>query len=100
MICNSFFDLLIVMSLLGAVDHSVNFKEAAKDGNLIPLYRSIFSDHLTPVLAYRCLVKEDERDAPSFLFESVEPGLKASSVVRSLFYISFADYFSKEAGLC
>lgn len=64
------------------VDHSVNFREAAKDGNLIPLYRSIFSDHLTPVLAYRCLVKEDERDAPSFLFESVEPGLKASSVGR------------------
>ncbi|EYU45742.1 hypothetical protein ABFS82_O000500 [Erythranthe guttata] len=64
------------------VDHSVKFKEAAKDGNLIPLYRPIFSDHLTPVLAYRCLVKEDERDAPSFLFESVDPGLKASSVGR------------------
>lgn len=31
--------------------------------------------------AYRCLVKEDDREAPSFLFESVEPGLKASSVV-------------------
>ncbi|XP_051120650.1 anthranilate synthase alpha subunit 2, chloroplastic-like [Andrographis paniculata] len=64
------------------MDHSVKFKEAAKHGNLIPLYRSIFSDHLTPVLAYRCLVKEDERDAPSFLFESVEAGLKASSVGR------------------
>ncbi|XP_042045536.1 anthranilate synthase alpha subunit 2, chloroplastic-like isoform X2 [Salvia splendens] len=70
------------ISLPSLVDHSVKFKEAAKDGNLIPLYRPIFSDHLTPVLAYRCLVKEDERDAPSFLFESVEPGLKASSVVR------------------
>ncbi|XP_073143407.1 anthranilate synthase alpha subunit 2, chloroplastic-like [Henckelia pumila] len=63
-------------------DHSSKFKEAAKQGNLIPLYRSIFSDHLTPVLAYRCLVKEDERDAPSFLFESVETGLKVSSVGR------------------
>ncbi|KAL1541087.1 anthranilate synthase 2 [Salvia divinorum] len=70
------------ISLPSLVDHSVRFKEAAKDGNLIPLYRPIFSDHLTPVLAYRCLVKEDERDAPSFLFESVEPGLKASSVGR------------------
>lgn len=60
----------------------MKFKEAAKDGNLIPLYRSIFSDHLTPVLAYRCLVKEDDREAPSFLFESVEPGLKASNVGR------------------
>ncbi|XP_019233823.1 PREDICTED: anthranilate synthase alpha subunit 2, chloroplastic isoform X1 [Nicotiana attenuata] len=69
-------------SLVCAVDNSVKFKEAAKHGNLIPLYRSIFSDHLTPVLAYRCLVKEDDREAPSFLFESVEPGLKASNVGR------------------
>ncbi|KAL0418968.1 UNVERIFIED_CONTAM: Anthranilate synthase alpha subunit, chloroplastic [Sesamum radiatum] len=67
---------------MAAVDHSAKFKEAAKHGNLVPLFRPIFSDHLTPVLAYRCLVKEDERDAPSFLFESVEPGLKASSVGR------------------
>ncbi|VFQ70974.1 unnamed protein product [Cuscuta campestris] len=59
------------------------FKEAALLGNLIPLFTSIFSDHLTPVLAYRCLVKEDDRDAPSFLFESVEPGaLNVSSVGR------------------
>nr|GMD25276.1 anthranilate synthase alpha subunit 2, chloroplastic-like isoform X1 [Ipomoea batatas]GMD27112.1 anthranilate synthase alpha subunit 2, chloroplastic-like isoform X1 [Ipomoea batatas] len=64
------------------VDHSEKFKEAAQHGNLIPLFRSIFSDHLTPVLAYRCLVKEDDRDAPSFLFESVEPGLDASAVGR------------------
>ncbi|XP_022752654.1 anthranilate synthase alpha subunit 2, chloroplastic-like isoform X2 [Durio zibethinus] len=58
------------------VDQSVKFREASKNGNLVPLYRCIFSDHLTPVLAYRCLVKEDDRDAPSFLFESVEPGLQ------------------------
>lgn len=76
-----FFNFWIMMA---AVDHSVKFKDAAKHGNLIPLFKPIFSDHLTPVLAYRCLVKEDERDAPSFLFESVEPGLKASSVVRLL----------------
>ncbi|XP_075090130.1 anthranilate synthase alpha subunit 2, chloroplastic isoform X2 [Nicotiana tabacum] len=69
-------------SLVCAMDNSVKFKEAAKHGNLIPLYRSIFSDHLTPVLAYRCLVKEDDREAPSFLFESVEPGLKVSNVGR------------------
>ncbi|KAG9158218.1 hypothetical protein Leryth_000353 [Lithospermum erythrorhizon] len=64
------------------LDQEGKFREAAKNGNLIPLYKPIFSDHLTPVLAYRCLVKEDDRDAPSFLFESVEPGLKASSVGR------------------
>lgn len=58
------------------------FIEASKSGNLIPLHKTIFSDHLTPVLAYRCLVKEDDREAPSFLFESVEPGFRGSSVVR------------------
>ncbi|PQM34458.1 anthranilate synthase alpha subunit 2 chloroplastic [Prunus yedoensis var. nudiflora] len=63
-------------------DQSEKFVEASKKGNLIPLYRSIFSDHLTPVLAYRCLVKEDDRDAPSFLYESVEPGSKDSNVGR------------------
>ncbi|KAB1227735.1 Anthranilate synthase alpha subunit 2, chloroplastic [Morella rubra] len=64
------------------VHDSKEFFEASKKGNLVPLYRSIFSDHLTPVLAYRCLVKEDDRDAPSFLFESVEPGLLGSNIGR------------------
>lgn len=67
------------------VDQSAKFQEAAKKGNLVPLHRCIFSDHLTPVLAYRCLVKEDDRDAPSFLFESVEPGLQVSSIGRYSF---------------
>ncbi|XP_060178742.1 anthranilate synthase alpha subunit 1, chloroplastic-like isoform X2 [Lycium barbarum] len=58
------------------------FIEASKSGNLIPLHRTIFSEHLTPVLAYRCLVKEDDREAPSFLFESVESGFRSSSVGR------------------
>lgn len=67
---------------LPLVDNADKFMEASKKGNVIPLYRCIFSDHLTPVLAYRCLVKEDERDAPSFLFESAEPGLHISSTGR------------------
>lgn len=50
------------------------FREAASRGNLVPLIERVFADQLTPVLAYRCLVKEDERDAPSFLFESVVNG--------------------------
>ncbi|KAK6802914.1 hypothetical protein RDI58_000698 [Solanum bulbocastanum] len=29
------------------------FVEVSKSGNLIPLHRTIFSDYLTPVLAYR-----------------------------------------------
>ena len=41
---------------------------------LVPLHARIFSDQTTPVEAYRCLVKEDDRDAPSFLFESVVNG--------------------------
>ncbi|XP_068642816.1 anthranilate synthase alpha subunit 2, chloroplastic-like [Aristolochia californica] len=65
-----------------AVDDALKFVEASKRGNLVPLYRCIFSDHLTPVLAYRCLVKEDDREAPSFLFESVEQGFRASNVGR------------------
>ncbi|CAI0396556.1 unnamed protein product [Linum tenue] len=64
------------------VDQSEKFHEAAKKGNLIPLHQCLLCDHLTPVLAYRCLVREDDRDAPSFLFESVQPGLDASTVGR------------------
>lgn len=51
-----------------------NFRAAATQGNLVPLSQRILSDHLTPVLAYRCLVGGDQREAPSFLFESVVNG--------------------------
>jgi len=73
--------VLIVMFELFPDNQVARFQEASMNGNLIPLYRCIFSDHSTPVLAYRCLVREDDRDAPSFLFESVEPGLDASTIV-------------------
>ncbi|KAI3896599.1 hypothetical protein MKX03_023174 [Papaver bracteatum] len=64
-------------------DDQFRFTEAAKNGNLIPLYRCIFSDQLTPVQAYRCLVKEeDDRDAPSFIMESVEQGYQGTEVGR------------------
>ena len=71
--------------------------EAAQRGNLVPVYRRIFADHLTPVLAYRCLVKEDDREAPSFLFESVENG-KSVNMVRtdSAPLPSFQKYVHKE----
>ena len=52
----------------------VDFKAAAASSTLVPLFRRVLSDHLTPVLAYRCLVKQDDRDAPSFLLESVVNG--------------------------
>ncbi|QQE11621.1 anthranilate synthase component I [Planctomycetota bacterium] len=41
---------------------------------LIPMCRRLFSDALTPVLAYRRLVRNDDRLAPSFLLESVVDG--------------------------
>lgn len=50
------------------------FSALAKHGNLIPVYRQLISDQLTPVLAYRRLVQPDDRLAPSFLFESVIGG--------------------------
>ncbi|KAJ4844552.1 ASTRA complex subunit, partial [Turnera subulata] len=60
----------------------VNFVAAAEHGNLVPLHSCIFSDHLTPITAYRCLVEDDDREVPSFLFESVEPGRGLSTVGR------------------
>lgn len=50
------------------------FVQAAEGANVVPMYRRIFSDQLTPVLAYRCLVKENDVNAPSFLLESVVNG--------------------------
>lgn len=40
----------------------------------VPVALTLIADQLTPVLAYRRLVTEDERTAPSFLLESVEGG--------------------------
>ncbi|RLN20014.1 anthranilate synthase alpha subunit 1, chloroplastic [Panicum miliaceum] len=65
------------------------FGEGGMQPAAVELKRCIFSDHLTPVLAYRCLVKEDDREAPSFLFESVEQGSEGTNVVNcSLWGIS------------
>ncbi|KXZ54537.1 hypothetical protein GPECTOR_4g602 [Gonium pectorale] len=51
------------------------FLEAVKGGaNLVPLSKRIFSDHLTPVSAYRALVPESDSQLPSFLLESVVNG--------------------------
>lgn len=82
-------------NLFCAVSDTKKLADASKSTNLIPIYRCIFSDQLTPVLAYRCLVKEDDREAPSFLFESVEPGSQMSSVVsvNLSFYTSVYIFF-------
>jgi len=41
---------------------------------VIPVGVRLLSDQLTPVLAYRRMVTDDPREAPSFLLESVEGG--------------------------
>jgi len=54
------------------------FDELARQGNLVPMYRRLMADQLTPVLAYRRLVRPDDRFAPSFLLESVVGGEHAA----------------------
>ena len=49
-------------------------RQATAPGQVIPVFRRLMSDQLTPVLAYRRLVRPDERMAPSFLLESVIGG--------------------------
>ena len=51
-----------------------SFTRGAVKHNLIPMYRRLTSDQITPVVAYRRLVRPDHRHAPSFLFESVIGG--------------------------
>ncbi|KAI4997183.1 hypothetical protein ZWY2020_052525 [Hordeum vulgare] len=61
------------------------FRSSAAAGHtLLPLRHCIFSDHLTSVLAYRCLVREDDREAPNFLFESVEQASEGTNVVQGV----------------
>ncbi|KAA8517946.1 hypothetical protein F0562_015420 [Nyssa sinensis] len=64
-----------------AVDET-KFPSSFKEGKFNFLYACIFSNQLTPVLAYRCLVKEDDRESPSFLYESIEPGFQTLTVGR------------------
>ncbi|MBL4701406.1 MAG: hypothetical protein JKX85_09130, partial [Phycisphaeraceae bacterium] len=49
-------------------------KEALTPGKVVPVFRRLMSDQITPVLAYRRMVRPDDRMAPSFLLESVIGG--------------------------
>lgn len=51
-----------------------DFSEAAEAHNFVPVYRRIMSDKITAVGAYQRLSRGD-RNAPSFLFESVQNGI-------------------------
>ena len=46
----------------------------ARDHDVVPIARRLMTDQLTPVLAYRRLVSDDQRLDSSFLLESVEVG--------------------------
>src|SRR5829696_7210552 len=46
------------------------FKAAAQGADVVPVYRQLLSDHLTPVTAFEVL----GRDAHAFLLESVVGG--------------------------
>lgn len=50
------------------------FIEQARQWNVVPVMRRLLSDQVSPVLAYRRLVSEDDRSTSSFLLESVEVG--------------------------
>jgi anthranilate synthase component 1 len=53
----------------------VSLPAGLRPQTLLPVYRRIFADDLTPVLAYRRLVQDTSHAAtPSFLFESVIGG--------------------------
>lgn len=60
------------------------FKKAAEKGNLVPIYERLFSDQLTPIAAYRCLVGQDDHELPSFLYESVVNGDQTVSILSLL----------------
>ena len=49
------------------------FSRLSKEGNIIPVYKSVSADLLTPVLAY---LKISVGAANSFLLESIEGGEK------------------------
>ena len=49
------------------------FERLASEGRLVPIYRQLLSDTLTPVSAYRCISREG---GDAFLFESVVGGEK------------------------
>ena len=50
------------------------FLQMARDHDVVPIARRLMTDQLTPVLAYRRLVSDDQRLDSSFLLESVEVG--------------------------
>jgi len=61
----------------GGAPGFAEFEAHAAQGNLVPLFRRVMMDQLSPIQAYRCLVDEDDKESPSFLFESVTGGTQS-----------------------
>ncbi len=59
---------------LEAPDRATGVSRHSIGSRVVPMFRRLVSDQITPVIAYRRLVRPDERMAPSFLFESVVGG--------------------------
>lgn len=53
------------------VESFIKLATSKSDIRMIPMWHKVFSDHLTPVTAYRCLVSDEDLTTPSFLLESV-----------------------------
>lgn len=58
---------------MSAFPHFEKYQELAAEFDLVPVYRRLLSDHLTPVSAFRLL---DDGHSPACLFESVVGGEK------------------------
>lgn len=58
---------------MASIDRAA-FDALAAGSSIVPVVRRVLADQLSPVSAYRRLVRADDRTAPSFLFESVEGG--------------------------
>ncbi|MEI7462072.1 MAG: anthranilate synthase component I, partial [Pirellula sp.] len=58
---------------MSALPHFEKYQELAAAFDLVPVYRRLLSDHLTPVSAFRLL---DDGHSPACLFESVVGGEK------------------------
>jgi anthranilate synthase component 1 len=67
-------DLADFTRLARSLGEPARADEAARGSRVVPVFRRLISDQLTPVIAYRRLVRPDDRMAPSFLFESVVGG--------------------------
>src|SRR5205085_11915749 len=64
-------DLATFTRLVESLGEPGRSAEGSRGSRVVPMFRRLVSDQITPVIAYRRIVRPDDRMAPSFLFESV-----------------------------